>query len=429
MELSMQMSRPSRASRRWAGGALVLATTAGLAIAPSALARSHPADHSNRADHSHPSRHSDHARGNDRGRNHGRGHAINRAIGRYAQRNLVADTAGAAELTDPDLVNAWGLSFGPTTPAWVSDFGTGKSTLYSGGVNGSPVTKPPLTVTIPGGLPTGQVFNPTSEFVVGSGAASGPARFLFATARGTIAGWNPNVPAANSTEAQNAVRVPDASFTGLAISGDRLYAADFHNARVDVWDGNFAAVNRPGAFRDNRIPNDYAPFGIEAVGDQVVVTYAKQDANAQFDVPGAGHGFVDVFSTSGRLLRRLAAHGTLNSPWGVAQAPQGFGAASGALLIGNFGDGRIQAYAPRSGRFLGRLANTHRRPLAIDGLWALKFGNGVIGSPDALLFTAGPSQGRHGLFGELTAATSTTPGRRARPGAPTNPGTPTMPGY
>jgi uncharacterized protein (TIGR03118 family) len=399
MEVSVHISVPLPRALRWSS-AVSLAAVA-LVSVPSALAQSA----SSHRMPSHESR-SSLATGSGHGRTHGRGHDDPRhAVGQFAQRNLVADTAGAAELQDPDLVNAWGLSFGPTTPAWVSDAGTGKSTLYAGGVGASPVTKTPLTVSIPGGAPTGQVFNSGSGFVVSSGAASAPAAFLFATGTGTIAGWNPNVPAAGSMAAQTAVTVPGAEFTGLAITGDRLYAADFHDARVDVWDANFTTVKDQHAFQDRKIPAGYAPFGIEAIGNKLVVTYAKQDANAQLDVPGAGHGFVDVFSTSGRLEQRLAARGPLNSPWGVAQAPQDFGAASGALLIGNFGDGRITAYAPNTGRVLGQLADSHRRPIVIDGLWALKFGNGTIGARNALLFTAGPSHGMHGLFGELTATT------------------------
>jgi uncharacterized protein (TIGR03118 family) len=403
----MHFSFPVRRSRRWAG-TLALVAGVGLAITPSALGGSHAADRASSHHHHGHSQAFDHSR----------------TIGRYAQRDLVADRAGAAELTDPALVNAWGLSFGPATPAWVSDAGTGVSTLYRGGVGSSPVAKVPLTVSIPGGVPTGQVFNGTTGFVVSAGGASGAAAFLFASGTGIISGWNTNVPAPGSTQAQPAVTVPGASFTGLAISGDRLYAADFHNARVDVWDSGFNRVNDAHAFRDPSIPAGYAPFGIEATGGNIVVTYAKQDANAQFDVPGKGHGFVDVYSTSGRLLKRLARRGTLNSPWGIAQAPADFGAAAGALLIGNFGDGRIQAYDPRNGRFLGQLGDSrgHGRrhdPVTIPGLWALKFGNGVIGASNALLFTAGPSQGTHGLFGELTAATSTS----------TQPGTPAAPGY
>jgi uncharacterized protein (TIGR03118 family) len=329
-------------------------------------------------------------------------------LGHYTQRNLVSDVPGAAELLDPSLVNAWGLSFGPTTPAWVADNGTDVSTLYSGAVGSSPVTKVPLTVGIPGGAPTGTVFNGSNGFVVHSGMSSGPARFLFSSEAGTITGWNPAVPPPASSTAQTAVTVPGAIYKGLAIAdtagGPQIYATDFHHGEVHVWDANFAPVRRPGAFRDRAIPHGYAPFGIQAVDGHIVVTYAQQDAAAEDDVAGPGKGFVDVYDSAGVLLRRFARRGPLNAPWGVALAPQGFGRASGALLIGNFGDGRINAYNPVSGRFLGALRGSDRRPIAIDGLWALEFGNGVIGTPQTLLFTAGPDDEAHGLFGSLTAA-------------------------
>jgi uncharacterized protein (TIGR03118 family) len=333
-----------------------------------------------------------------------------RGIGHYVQRNLVSDVPGAAQLTDPNLVNAWGLAFGPTTPAWIADNGTDVSTLYSGATATAPNPSiVPLVVRIPGGAPTGLVFNPsTTAFVVHSGTSSGAAPFLFSSEAGVISGWNPNVPPPpTSTQAQTAVTVPDAVFKGLAIadtaSGPRLYATDFHHGTVDVWDQNFAPVTKPGAFRDPAIPHGFAPFGIQTTAGGIVVTYAKQDADAEDDVAGRGNGFVDFFGTDGTLLRRFAAHGPLNSPWGVAQAPQGFGAASGALLVGNFGDGRINAHDPVSGRFLGALRSSHGRRIDIDGLWALQFGNGVIGTPQTLLFTAGPDGEAHGLFGTVTA--------------------------
>jgi uncharacterized protein (TIGR03118 family) len=367
MRSSLHTLRRSGRSGRWCG-ALVLAVAA-MALAPPALA--------------------------------GRG------IGHYTQRDLVSDIPDAAELLDSDLVNSWGLTFGPTTPAWVADNGTGVSTLYSGAVGSTPVAKVPLTVSIPGGAPTGAVFNSSTGFVVMSGASSGPARFLFSSEAGNITGWNPGVPPPpTSTQAQIAVSVPGAIFKGLAIAdtatGPRIYASDFHAGQVDVWDANFAPVQIPGAFQDPDLPAGYAPFGIQTVGGQIVVTYAKQDADAADDVAGPGNGFVDVYGTDGTLLRRFASGGALNAPWGVAQAPQGFGRASGALLIGNFGDGRINAYDPVSGKFLGALRDEHGGRITIDGLWALEFGNGVIGTPQTLLFTAGPDDEMHGLFGELT---------------------------
>ena len=372
MRSSLRAQRSGR-SRRWCA-ALSLVAAVGMSLVPTALAHQ------------------------DRG---GRG------VGHYVQRNLVSDVPGAAEFLDGDLVNAWGLAFGPTTPAWVADNGTDVSTLYSGAVAGMPVAKVPLTVSIPGGAPTGAVFNGSSGFVVHSGASSGPARFLFSSEAGTITGWNPGVPPPPpSMQAQTAVTVPGAIFKGLAIAdtatGPQIYAADFHNAEVDVWDANFAPVRRPGAFSDPALPAGYAPFGIQAVNGGIVVTYAKQDADAEDEVAGPGKGFVDVYDTSGTLLRRFAARGALNAPWGVAPAPQGFGGASGALLIGNFGDGRINAYDPFNGEFLGALRGDRGRRIAIDGLWALEFGNGVIGTTQTLLFTAGPDEESHGLFGELT---------------------------
>jgi uncharacterized protein (TIGR03118 family) len=326
------------------------------------------------------------------------------ALGPYHQRNLVSDVPGQAKLQDSSLVNAWGLSFGPNTPAWVADNGTDVSTLYSGSVGGMPVSKVPLTVSIPGGEPTGTVYNPTNGFVVHSGMSSGPALFLFASEAGKITGWSETV--SPSTQAQPAVSVPGAVFKGLAIantaSGARIYATDFHHNKVDVWNSSFMKVKHPGAFQDPAIPDRYAPFGIEAVKGDIVVTYAKQDADAHDDVAGPGNGFVDVYDKSGNLLRRFAQHGALNSPWGIALAPQGFGPASGALLIGNFGNGRVNAYNPASGKFLGALWSNGQR-IRIPGLWALKFGNGVIGSPQSLLFTAGPAKESHGLFGKITA--------------------------
>ena len=340
---------------------------------------------------------------------HGHGHGHGHGLSAFDQRNLVADTPGAAELTDPNLVNAWGLAFGPTTPAWVADNGTDVSTLYRGATDMTPAPSiVPLVVSIPQGAPTGAVFNGGDAFKVTSGMASGPARFLFSSEGGVISGWNSNVPAPGSTEAQIGATVPGAIYKGLAIAdtkkGPRLYATDFRNARVDVWDDMFAPAGKPGAFTDRRIPKGYAPFGIQTVADHfIVVTYAKQDADAEDDVAGAGFGFVDVYDTAGNLLDRFASRGPLNAPWGIALAPKGFGKASGDLLIGNFGDGRINAFDVRHGRFDGALRDKHGRQLQIDGLWALEFGNGVIGTPQTLLFTAGPDDESHGLFGAITA--------------------------
>ena len=371
----MRIARRDTRARRWCG-AVAVAAVATLAVAPVAGA---DADH------------------------RGRG------IGHYTQHNLVSDIPGAAEVTDPHVVNPWGLTFGPTTPAWLADNGADVSTLVSGGVAGSPVVIPGLVVSIPDGVPTGAVFNGSADFVVSNGTSSGPARFIFSSEAGRITGWNPAVPPPPpSMQAQTtAATVPDAEFKGLAIAdtatGPQLYATDFHHGTVDVFDRTFARVEHPGAFTDPAIPSGFAPFGIQTVNGGIVVTYAKVNPATGDDVAGPGNGFVDVYDTSGTLLRHFAARGPLNSPWGIAMAPQGFGKASGALLIGNFGDGRINAYDAVNGKFLGALRDSHGRNISIDGLWALQFGNGVIGTPQSLLFTAGPDEESHGLFGELTA--------------------------
>jgi uncharacterized protein (TIGR03118 family) len=327
----------------------------------------------------------------------------------YRQTNLVSDLPGLAQLTDPDLVNPWGLAAGPTTPAWVADNGTDKATIYPGFVNGSPITKASLVVSIPGGAPTGQVFNPTSGFVVRSGDASGPARFLFDSEAGLVTGWNPGVPPPPpSTQAQVGASVPDAIYKGLAIAttaaGTFLYAADFHHARIDVFDSNFNLVHLSGGFADPAIPRGFAPFNVQELDGRLYVAYAKQDAAAEDEIAGPALGFVDVYSTSGQLLRHLIQRGQLNAPWGLVLAPAGFGRFSGALLVGNFGDGRINAYDPDTGEFLGRLRHEDGSPIEIEGLWALRFGNGVTGTPTTLLFTAGIDDEAHGLFGAIEAA-------------------------
>ena len=327
----------------------------------------------------------------------------------FRQTNLVSDLPVMAQLTDPDLVNPWGLAAGPTTPVWVANNGTGKATIYPGFVNGSPIQKAGLVVSIPGGAPTGQVFNGTPGFVVHSGAASGPAPFLFDSEAGLVTGWNPGVPPPPpSTQAQIGASTTDAIYMGLAIastgSGTFLYAADFHHGQIDVFDSSFNLVHLSGSFSDPKIPSGYAPFNIQELGGLLYVAYAKQDADREDEVAGPSLGFVDVYSTSGHLLRHLIQRGQLNAPWGLVLAPEGFGRFGGALLVGNFGDGRINAYKPRNGKFLGRLRDEDGSPIEIEGLWALRFGNGVTGNPTTLLFTAGIEDEEHGLFGAIEAA-------------------------
>ena len=316
----------------------------------------------------------------------------------YKKRNLVSDIDGVARITDPNLVNPWGLSAGPATPLWVADNGTDKSTLYSGGVRRSVPMIVPLVVDITGGAPTGTVFNATSGFAV-NGA---PSRFIFDSEAGTITAWNMST----GTTAQTVVpSTTHAIYKGLAIAGTGkdalLYAADFHNARIDVFDTSFARVPAPGGFVDPNLPAGFAPFNVQELAGRIVVAYAKQDEEAEDEEAGAGLGYVDVFDTSGHLLRRLISQGALNAPWGLVLAPQHFGAFSGDLLVGNFGDGAINAYDPRSGQFEGTLKNKDGNQIKINGLWALRFGNGVFGTPTTLVFSAGIGDEAHGLLGEI----------------------------
>ena len=333
----------------------------------------------------------------------------------YAQHNLVSDGAVPADLVDAALVNAWGLVASGTSPWWVADNGADLSTLY----NGNTGAKLGLTVSV-AGAPTGIVFNGGSGFVVTSGAASGPARFIFATEQGTVLGWNPTVAATQAVVAVDN-SAGGAVYKGLAIAstvaGDRLYAANFHAGTVDVFDAGFHPVS--AGFSDAALPPGYAPFGIRNLGGAIYVTYALQDADRRDDVAGVGHGFVNAFDTDGHLLRRVASRGRLNSPWGLALAPADFGQFSGNLLVGNFGDGHINAFD--LARFAGngelqprgQLHAADGPPIAIDGLWALAFGNGASAGPtNALFFTAGPFDEAHGLFGKLVVA---SPPGGARP--------------
>jgi uncharacterized protein (TIGR03118 family) len=317
----------------------------------------------------------------------------------YKKRNLVSDIDGVARITDPNLVNPWGLSFGPNTPAWVADNGKDVSTLYSGGVRKSIPMTLPLVVAVPGG-PTGTVFNATGGFMLNSA----PAKFLFDTEGGQVLAWN------GGTAASVVATTPDAIYKGLAIatsgSTTLLYAANFHAGTIDVFNDAFAPTTVPGGFTDPNLPAGFAPFNIQEIGGRLVVAYAMQDADAEDEVQGAGLGYVDVFDTSGRLIRRLISQGALDAPWGLALAPRHFGPFSGDLLVGNFGDGKINAYDPRTGAFRGTLKNRDGNPIAINGLWALRFGNGVIGTPQTLLFTAGIADEDHGLFGEIVVRRS-----------------------
>jgi uncharacterized protein (TIGR03118 family) len=330
----------------------------------------------------------------------------------YGKTNLVSDQSGVATHTDSNLVNAWGIVMTQTSPVWVNAADSGFSIVYDG--LGNPVGAPPIVVAIPApppatqGSPTGIVANPTSTgFVITKGTASGSSRFIFATEEGVIAGWNPGVDATNAVIGVNN-SANGAIYKGLAISANgtsvMLYATDFHNARVDVFNASFgvAAGLPAGAFTDPAIPHGFAPFGIQAIGGNIYVTYAKQDAAGEDDVAGKGLGYVNVFDPNGVLLGRVASKGKLNAPWGIALAPAGFGKFAGNLLIGNFGDGTINAYDAATGKSEGQLKGADHHPLKIDGLWGLAFGNGFNNAPvNTLFFTAGPDEESHGLYGRL----------------------------
>jgi uncharacterized protein (TIGR03118 family) len=338
--------------------------------------------------------------------------------GTYQQINMVSDVPGVAALTDPDLVNAWGLSASPGTdaapgsPLWVSDNGTDKTTLYSGATS-TTVTKT-LAVNVTSGAPTGQVFNtdPTGFIVHDAAGHSQPSRFIFVSENGGIDGWNPMVGATTSgpsTVTEVAVdNGANAVYKGLAIAvasdgHTYLYAANFRSGRVEAYDDTFTPVEMPGGlFVDPRIPAGYAPFNVQELAGRLYVTYAKQDATLRDDVAGQGHGFVDVFSNDGAFVKRLVTHGQLNSPWGLALAPAGFGRFGGSLLVGNFGDGVINAYNPHTGAHLGQLRSAHG-PIVIDGLWGLRFGNGNAAKTSELVFSAGPDGESHGLLGKIVA--------------------------
>lgn len=321
----------------------------------------------------------------------------------YKQTNLVSNTGDGGAKKDANLVNGWGISRSSSSPWWVSGNGSGHATLYNG--DGSIV---PLVVTVPGG-PTGTVFNATSGFEI----QGSPALFLFSAEDGTISAWNKSL----GTQAMVVATGHNSVYKGLAIASFRgasyLYATDFHNGKVDVYDTNFNLVRKgfngdgdrdgddlPGIARKLR---GFAPFGIQNIGGTIFVTFAKQDSDRHDDVAGPGNGFVAAFTPSGKLIRFFEPGPWLNSPWGLTLAPSDFGVFSHHLLIGQFGSGEIAAYEIASGKFAGLLRNDSNEILSIDGLWGIGFGNGASSGPaNALFFAAGPNHEGDGLFGMLT---------------------------
>jgi len=331
----------------------------------------------------------------------------------FTQTNLVSsDSSVPAEFTDPNLINPWGVSHGPGGPLWVSDNGTGVTTIYDGA--GNPVSvggHPAITVAAPPGsthpsTPTGQVFNDSGAgFNVSENGHTAPATFIFATEDGTISGWSPSVDIASSVMAVDN-SAEGAVYKGLALgqagNDSFLFAANFHAGAVDVFDSQFHQVD---SFTDPNLPAGYAPFNTQILDGRLFVTFALQDANKHDDMAGPGNGFVDEFDFSGHLLHRVASGGPLNSPWGLAIAPSDFGRFSGDLLVGNFGDGTINAYDPHSFHFLGKLDDAGGNPITIGDLWALEPGAGVRnGDPHSIYFTSGVADEAQGLLGSLTAS-------------------------
>jgi uncharacterized protein (TIGR03118 family) len=368
--------------------------------------------------------------------------------------DLVADNPGlldnngivhSAFIIDPHLVNPWGVAESASSPFWVADNGEGASTLYQVPAGSAAVSMVQRVFSIPSpgdplgqtGTPTGAVFNID---IAGQGfkvtgvdtnghAAAAPANFLFATEDGTIVGWNPGInpsgfdPGKAGTygiiakdNSANPSPAAGAVYKGLAIAKDAagktfLYATNFRAGTVEVYDDSFTPATLPaGAFIDPHLPQDFAPFNIVLVGDKLFVTYAKQDKAKHDDIAAPAHGIVDTFDLSGNMLARFTQHARLNSPWGVVQAPPSFGEFAGAILIGNFGDGHINAFDADTGDFVGHVTNTLGQDILIDGLWTLTVGNRQVGGDsNVIYFTAGPNGEKHGLFGSLEPVALGTP--------------------
>ena len=325
---------------------------------------------------------------------------VTRANGSYDVTVLVSDGVVSAPNIDGHLVNPWGIAFNPNGFVWIANNATGTSTLYDG--NGKPSPATPLIVTIPEGKPTGIVFNGTQDFKVNGQAAP----FIFSSEAGVISAW---APAVNPTQAQQKAKREGAIYKGLALAANGkenlLYATDFHNRKIDVFDTAYEDALAKGKLKCKfkaDVPRHFAPFGIQNVNGDLFVTYAKQDDEGEDDVAGRGLGVVVVFDANGCLIRHFAGGWPLNAPWGIALAPASFGRFSNALLIGNFGDGRINAFSLRTGGFVGTLHREHAKAIEIEGLWGLRFGNGILDQPtNTLFFTAGPDDEAHGIYGKI----------------------------
>lgn len=316
----------------------------------------------------------------------------------YQQTNLVSDIPGLAKLTDSNLVNAWGLVSTGSSPWWVADNGTGVSTLYTGAG-----AKVPPPVTIPPPLGSSDLATPTGV-VTGSGSDFGGSRFIFVTEDGTISGWTGG-NAASLMFTSPVKAVYKGVTVGQITGANFLYVANFFNASVDVFDANFMPFTNlpPTAFKDPEVPDGFAPFNVQNLDGSIFVTFAKQGPDKEDEDDGPGLGFVDQFDSSGKLLLHLRSGHWMNAPWGIALAPEGFGKESGRLLVGQFGSGEIATFDLEHGNFHGLLRGLRGQPLTIDGLWALRFGNGAAAGPQTtLFFTAGIDDENHGLFGTIT---------------------------
>ncbi|MFI6602369.1 TIGR03118 family protein [Nonomuraea sp. NPDC050536] len=316
---------------------------------------------------------------------------------KFEEIDLVSNIPGRAQITDPHLINPWGMSLGKAL--WVSAADADLALVYTGGGSAGPIRKVPLEVEVEGG-PTGQVFNKTRDFRIRSDGRSAPAKYLFATESGTIQGWNPDV---DRTHAIVGATKEDAVYKGLTQIRTRtrnlLLAADFFHGTVDVYNTNFKLQKRP-SFVDPKIPKGFSPFNVQRIGHKVFVTYAKQDPDDPGEeVKGAGLGFVSFFTSRGAFIHRFHSRGPLNAPWAVTLPPRNFGKFSHSLLIGNFGDGRINAFNRFTGRFQGPLRDPDGDPISIDGLWGLIRGNSSNGGRNALWFAAGINDEEDGLLG------------------------------